>query len=289
MKWSGLPVSKTYLKQVAYEDNVRKIKKVDICPICAGISKTESSDEQIRYHKELAHTQMTVVMSQVRELTACELLVVQDFTQLPLTPSGFIQDLIFVVYRKTPDTGELDRTYHHYVGDEGRSNDIQFVKAGWSDLLLRLPLSDCKILRIWSDGGRKHFKQTGHMMFWENKQEELRGLGVTIEYNFYASYHGHNACDAVAHHCKSLLKNYELDHDVPVASQSDLVGLFQRLKHSRTSAAPENHSIRLKYDTMAGISRCHRFLFPERGMITGFRSSLLSEEEHNFCTKNLLK
>jgi len=127
------------------------------------------------------------------------------------------------------------------------------------------------------------------LIFWENKQAELRKQGVTIEYNFYASYHGHNACDAAAYHCKSLLKNSQLAYNIPVSGQLDMVGLFQSLKHSRTSLAPKDDSKRPKYKTMTKICSYHRFLFPQPGTIIGYLSSDVSEQPHNFCTKGLLK
>jgi len=129
MKWDGQPVSISYLRQATHQFNVRKINKVDICPICTGATKKPHTFEEITYHKVLANTQIALAMDDIRSLPAGDLLVIQDFTQLPLSPSRYIQDFILVMYQIDPLTEELVRAYHHYVGDEHQSNDIQFVQG----------------------------------------------------------------------------------------------------------------------------------------------------------------
>ena len=55
----------------------------------------------------------------------------------------------------------------------------------------KVNLTEHEEIRIWSDGGKKHFKQTGMMRFVSELQETLRERSITIQYNFFASYHGH--------------------------------------------------------------------------------------------------
>ena len=62
----------------------------------------------------------------------------------------------------------------------------------------------CNHITIFSDGGPHHFKVSAAMVCFSQLQEKY---GKTIEYNFFASYHGHSTCDTVAAHVKRYLRS----------------------------------------------------------------------------------
>ncbi len=221
-------------------------------------------------------------MDHLRTLKPTDLLIVQDFTQIELSPTGFLQDFIIVLYRRPRSGGNLERTYYHYVGEKGQSNDFHFVKACWLDLLGSMKLKGESTLYIWSDGGRKHFKQSGQIRFWGEIQEQLRPKQVTIEYHFYASYHGHNACDAVAAHAKGKIKKYQLNYDIPVHNQTDVIAQLTQMKSSVVLPSKSGLEKPPKVPTLKGISSYHCFKFPEAGRVLARITSLGLEAPHNF-------
>mmetsp|Transcript_6357 Transcript_6357/g.7818 ORF Transcript_6357/g.7818 Transcript_6357/m.7818 type:complete len:319 (-) Transcript_6357:631-1587(-) len=124
--WPGKPCAESYLRKCICKDNIRKVVKVDICPICAGTTKRKYSKKEIEEHKQLWYTQKAAMKGQMEKLRTGILkgcLIVQDFSQIDLSPSGYIQDFIVVVYKKEIDYPALERTYLHYVGNSGEKND----------------------------------------------------------------------------------------------------------------------------------------------------------------------
>jgi hypothetical protein len=74
--------------------------------------------------------QRCIAKEQLLELAAglwAGILVSEDFAQLQLSPTGFVQDLILVVYQKAPNESAINRSYYHYVGNSGQSNNRHFV------------------------------------------------------------------------------------------------------------------------------------------------------------------
>ena len=283
MEWQ--PVSKSYLHSLAFADKVHKVNKPDFCAICSQTGKRKMSIEQIHVHQSIAKEQSAVFMNQIKTLQPEDIIVVQDFTQIELSPNGSLQDFILVLYRRTKPGGSLERLYYHYVGGDHQKNDFHFVKGCWLDLMDRLTLYANSNIQIWSDGGRKHFKQTGQIRFWSELQDDLRKSNITIQYNFYASYHGHNACDAVASHAKSAIKKYQLNFAIPVNNQSDVVGVLANMPSSIVMKAICGLGKPPKVPTFKGISRYHCFRFPAHGKIIAHRTSLTSVQSHLFTVK----
>ena len=283
MKWK--PLSKSYLRDLVHHDKVHRVTKPDFCAICMQNSKVKRSPEQIEEHKRVATEQKRVAMDQMRTLRPFDLLIVQDFTQIELSPTGSLQDLILVAYRRTESEGELERVYYHYVGEPGQKNDFHFVKGCWIDLLDNMTLYANSNLHIWSDGGRKHFKQSGHLRFWGELQQALKPMNITIQYNFYASYHGHNVCDAAASHSKSALKKYQLDFAFPVNDQNAVIDVLSSTPSSIVKPSISGLGKPPKVPTLKGISSYHCFEFPEPGKILAYRTSVPSSTSHIFTVK----
>lgn len=288
ISYEGKPVAKSYLRKCVCKDNVRKIVKVDICPICSGTTKKKYTNEEIEDHKQLCKLQKQAAMKHLKDLRTGVIsghVIVQDFTQVQLSPSGFIQDLILVHYEKEEGFQELKRTYYHYIGGNGDSNNLHFVKGCWNDLLAKIDFKDHEEIRIWSDGSRKHFKQSGQLKYMMEIQNQFRARGIVLQYNFYGSYHGHNACDAAAWHAKRLLINYQLNTGKPISGQSDVTAQLQNLKNSNVSNALIIDGKPPKVPTMKGVSKLHCFLFPKPNFIAGYLNTLMQDQPNNFSIK----
>ena len=104
---------------------------------------------------------------------ANETLIVMDFSQFQLE-KGFCPDLVVVIHLYDPAAVDnLQRIYIHYIGEEGISNDVNFVAGKspastvvvfinlglgvWQDLMQRDFFTNIDTIHIWTDGGPHHF------------------------------------------------------------------------------------------------------------------------------------
>ena len=129
------------------------------------------------------------------------ILILQDFSQLQLS-NGFIQDLIFCIYKYSEQLESLDREYVHFLGRSHSENNTQFVVDCWKELLME-PIFECvKDLHVFSDGGRKHFKNSTNLQF----MYALKAyFDIEVSYSFFESYHGFSICDTIASQAKRQL------------------------------------------------------------------------------------
>jgi hypothetical protein len=198
------PVSKTFfIYKILAKEKIHHSKKVKFCPIC----ENEDGNIAVIKHKELITIQKMVYQQDKRGVSSGKnpttVLITQDFTQLELEGS-FVQDLIICKYfydKKAKDG--LARTYIHFIGKIGTKNDILFVIGSWMALLTLNWFDDIKTVKIWSDGGPKHFKISSNMKFLLTLQQSKPD--VMWEYNFFAPYHGCSICDGVAAQAKGIL------------------------------------------------------------------------------------
>ena len=115
---------------------------------------------------------------------------------------------------------------------------------------------------------------------WGELQQVLKSMKKTIQYNFYASYHGHNVCDAVASHAKSALKKYQLNYDVPVPDQAAVVDVLTNIPSSIVTPSISGMGKPPKVPTLKGISSYHCFKFPQPGQILVHHTRLSSSKSH---------
>ena len=109
-----LKVSKSYLKRYLKQFKIRRVRKVDICPKCAN-KDCKLTSEELELHKYLAKIQTQIAHHHKLALAqnkGVDALIVQDFTQIQLSPSGFLQDYIIVVYKR--DDSALDNLSGKY-------------------------------------------------------------------------------------------------------------------------------------------------------------------------------
>ena len=141
-----------------------------------------------------------------RKTSVLTLMVTQDFSQLTLTVS-LTQELIMVFscYKR----GAFKQEYHHFIAPVGPGwkNDVTFVIGVWEALDGEGKFTPYNKIIIWSDGGPKHFKQRFNLRYMHAKSVEWAEQGRTVEYHFFGSSHGSNACDSAASHGKKRVKN----------------------------------------------------------------------------------
>eukprot|EP00457_Paulinella_chromatophora_P008954 gb/GEZN01009004.1/.p1 GENE.gb/GEZN01009004.1/~~gb/GEZN01009004.1/.p1 ORF type:complete len:151 (-),score=0.53 gb/GEZN01009004.1/:171-623(-) len=109
-------------------------------------------------------------------------------------------DLISVLLR-SDGKGGIVRDYVDTVprkGDEDANNDFFYFKTWLQDITERKfkPLGVTTML-LWSDGGRKHFKQRfslAEFSFVRYRNPWLKHAS----WNFWPSYHGKSLCDSHA-------------------------------------------------------------------------------------------
>lgn len=199
--------------------------------------------------------------------------MLQDFTQLQ-KQAGFNQDLIITILSYDPTAKDkLKRKYLHFVADKEK-NDIHFVVNVWESMLASGEFSGVRNLEVWSDGGGKHFKLSSNMYYFSTIKRRYK---LKIRYNFYESYHGHNACDAAAAHAKGAIGRYQRDDKIPCWEASNLVTAINSLKHTKAitlESILKERKGEISIETMKGIKSYYLFEFLKQGKVKAYTSSL---------------
>jgi hypothetical protein len=188
------------------------------------------------------------------------MIVLHDFTQLnPQT--GFNQDMIITLLTydaNAPD--KIRRQYRHFVGEQNDKNDVFFVIAVWEHMLNNGVIgNNIRNIEIWSDGGGKHFKLKEAMYYFSTMKQRHN---KQITYNFYQSYHGHNACDAAASHSKKRITNQQRDTNKPIYTSTDLATAINTLNNHTAQTVPKITKTKMNVSKMKGIKSYYKFTFP---------------------------
>lgn len=201
------PVSKSYFtEKVLTELKIHHQTGAPHCPYCTGSAKEKKkgSDEGLKIHQTQARVQKKVfaMQKQLLEKDDSFIMVIQDFSKLDYDNKN-CQDLIFTVYYHSEEDEENPVAHHFYHYLSESSNDVNFVVEVWNDFLPKI-LEEFHVstVRLWSDGGSKHFKNAKHLVWWWNQVKEHN---FNLEYHFFEAYHGYSACDAAASHSKKQM------------------------------------------------------------------------------------
>lgn len=85
-------------------------------------------------------------------------------------------------HKKTNKTGNLeshpDEVHAEATDERAQTNDNRFVISVWSNLLKFFSQKGISQIIIWSDGGRKHFKQSAMLYFWSISQVTIFFLSL---------------------------------------------------------------------------------------------------------------
>lgn len=287
----GQSVSKTFfIYEILAKQNIHHSKSVKFCPICERAEAGNSSKE-VKRHLELIPIQRGAYHADKKAISSGNVktmaLITQDFTQLELDGS-FVQDLIICRYSHDPKAQNgLQRDYRHFVGRTGDKNNISFVIGAWLTLLESNWLKDMDIVKIWSDGGPKHFKISSNMRFLLSIQKAQPS--VDWDYNFFPPYHGCSICDGVAAQAKGILNRTSRDDHIAVRTSNQAVAIVQQLtNHSATTVQiPEND---FSANTLKGIKSFFRFTaHKHKDILYAYGDSVQKEYEKRFSPRELIE
>jgi hypothetical protein len=152
----------------------------------------------------------------------------------------------------------LKREYRHFLGDVGDKNTIEFVVGAWKQLLNDGWLRNIKTVKVWSDGGPKHFKISSNMKFFLAIQQAFPEKQWI--YSFFAPYHGCSICDGVAAHAKGILNRTSRDENLPIRTADLALKTIQKLEnHSPSSVQLASNDF--STPTLHGIKKYFKFTF----------------------------
>jgi hypothetical protein len=229
---------------------------------------------KLKKHVEIWPYQRSKYLSQKEQLSLRQLLAIMDFSQMKETEKcEYVQDLIITFYYLN-NAGNMEHENLHFVGRcKGGEyiNDVSFVEVCW-DLLFKENYFDrFDKLFLWSDGGRKHFKQSYCLSKFAQYQEVFK---IKIEYNFFATNHGYGACDAASSHANRQLKKVADNDKIPVNSSEQIVKIINTINnHEARLCPPIDRTNKRRVKTFKGISSDHCFTFENSFEINAFEKT----------------
>jgi hypothetical protein len=158
-----------------------------------------------RLHKDTADHQASEYSRQKNSLKPGECLIVEDFAgryivcnDIEMTQKSFfarvgVPDLILVKYWRDEEGGELKSETYDFFSKTEEKDDFHYVRSCWLYLLNNTEELDAfHTVRIWSDGGPKHFKIRRSIFLFSVLQD---AYAKTFIWNFFQSCHGKGPCD----------------------------------------------------------------------------------------------
>jgi hypothetical protein len=287
----GAAVSKSFfIYTVLAAEKIHRSKRPKFCPLCEEYEGGNHS-HALQRHKDLIpiqRGQYSLEKKKIAEgVTPLTALVTQDFSQI-LYEGGFTQDLIVCIY--THDSAEKDglrQYYRHFVGNSSDKNDISFVVGCWKILLEEDKFNGMEMVKIWSDGGPKHFKISANIKFLLSLQQSKSE--IIWEYNFFPSYHGCSVCDGAASHFKQLLNRTMRDDHVAIRSPEQVVTAGAHLNHHEVTMAAVA-STNLSSVTLKGIKKYHKFTTSkEKNIIYAYSDSKQVEYDHRYLPRDVVQ
>jgi len=297
-----------------------KADLIDSCPHCLVLKelrekeksgqKLTPQEEKIKkqkeYHLHCSIEQMRyyITLRSLVESNIDYILVIQDFTKFYINGVRY-NDLMISVLSYDPKSGKHRWIYLDFIEKGGGSNqDYFFVRSVWRYLLGVEQLA-CKYMTsseeidppslfkdkrkfIFSDGAPQHFKQKKTVSFWAVLQMET---GVALEIHFYASYHGHNVCDAHASHMKIKILRIIREIGLDNFKEENFLLSISMLKNTHLFYFEEDTIDRnaelldvqnFLEKPLTGIRSLHHFLLVKEGEKYCFQFFKLSSDEEPF-------
>ncbi|EFA81804.1 hypothetical protein PPL_05799 [Heterostelium album PN500] len=102
-----------------------------------------------------------------------------------------------------------------------------------------------------------------NMYFWHYMGTIYRGK-MEIYYNFFASYHGCNPCDAAASQIKQKISTFQRDTDIPLYTVDEVIELIRTMRNHYAEVACPTHKVPKsptfkKFDLAIGFQKKKRF------------------------------
>jgi hypothetical protein len=297
-----------------------KADLIDSCPHCLILKELREKEksgqtltpqenklkEQKEYHLHCSIEQMRYYIK-LRSLVESKynyILVIQDFTKFYINSVRY-NDLMISVLCYDPKLGKHRWIYLDFIEKGGGSKqDYNFVRSVWRYLLGVEKLA-CKYMTtseeidppllfkdkekyIFSDGAPQHFKQKKTVSFWAVLQMETK---VALHIHFFASYHGHNVCDAHASHMKIKILRIIREIGLDNFKEENFLSSISNLKNTHVFYLEEDTIDRnvelldvqnFLEKPLNGIRSLHHFLLVKDGEKYCFHFYKLSSDEKPF-------
>jgi hypothetical protein len=271
-------------------------KNEKYCPTCKIAEKTNSTDEEkakLAKHKELLGKQMKAYDfdKSDQKTHQTRLFLVLDFTRLEGNGNNggeTIQDLIIWRYKYDSIKRDFTSQTHHYIPTKlSQKNDAAFVGTVLGDYVDEIRRTErVDRVLIWSDGGGAHFKQKFSMGMMLIKQTELN---IKFRWCFFASNHGHNACDGAASLVKRTQRKKYLANDTTQSTPKEFVDFIHKDVAKHQSRLVEVERQRGGATSLSGIRGLHQFWFDSSAnVVTASESSLSNVPTHRFPIKKFV-
>jgi len=159
-----------------------------ICKLGRQENLIQKLSEKLSEHKRILECQKKAFKFDKGRLNrdSSLLIVVMDFSKIDATDNFQVQDLIIHSYWRSSDGGNRSKAIHYFPVNHKVANDINFLEAGFASYIQDIKeyhniFDQIKQISIWSDGGRKHFKQRHALKFMRKVQNTLQ---IPIIWNF---------------------------------------------------------------------------------------------------------
>lgn len=173
------------------------------------------------------------------------------------------------VYRWNDERHKIDSTPYVVFPTEPVTNDAKLFDISFNQVLdeVRQNFKFTELF-IWSDGGRKHFKQRYAMKYILKLQRER---GCKIVWNFFASHHGHGVCDADAQHVKKAVLRLQKHHHVIFKTGRQLMRAAQEVGDTLARLVHPPTAKKIDARKLDQISLYHKFSFDSAtGTVSGY-------------------
>jgi len=278
---------------VALEVLTNKVhKECGECPrdeTCTAEKKSEHKDKikELREgvaeyveHKEIADHQAAEMRTAKQNLGEGECLIVEDFAgrflvkaALELSQNDYfarvgVPDLVVCAYYMVGKK-IVSKTFD-LLANTKEKDDFYYLRAAWVELLAHPFFEKFKNIKIWSDGGPKHFKIRKSLYLFSLIDA---AYPQEFEWNFFQSCHGKGPCDAHVGYLKNLLKKEVLRGEI-INDETDLELLFREkaLKAEIIKVAVNRDEVDCS-EFRQGIRKFYCFGFDGAGRVKCFRKS----------------
>jgi hypothetical protein len=106
----------------------------------------------------LCNEQRKVQKEQLENLSETDVVVIQDFTKFNNVNTKHVNDLVWVVYKRDPETNQVRKYYIDHFALPGSKQTFEFVKSVWELNFQEKVFEGIKKVIVWSDTGPQHFK-----------------------------------------------------------------------------------------------------------------------------------
>ena len=211
------------------------------CPLC------ETKDCQT-HTSQYTHQRKSFLL-QKESLQPCDKLIILDFSKI-----DEYNDLIISIVEPS------GIRWHHRIGTtKDENNDTNFVITVFNSFITTYLSENKKIenVIIWSDGGKKHFKNSKMQQFILQYQAKT---DIRFQWNFFISYHGYNPCDLASAHLKRNLITAQ-NSKCKKLNIEDIVSLANSMVSHGADVITTNSSSEQSITTLHGISKYHQFTY----------------------------